>query len=193
MISQSAYQRAAAKLGLSVAHIRAISEVESQGEGFFDDGQVKILFERHIFYRQLVKNKSQAYADLVHRSTPDICNPQRGGYGKFSEQHPKLQRAVKIDRNSALESCSWGAPQVLGANWADMGYSSVQELVNDAFTDDGQLELLVRFLQANPAIIRAAAQQNWPEVARRYNGPDYLANQYDTKLASAFDKWRNMA
>jgi len=74
-----------------------------------------------------------------------------------------------------------------------MGYSSVQELVNDAFTDDGQLELLVRFLQANPAIIRAAAQQNWPEVARRYNGPDYLANQYDTKLASAFDKWRNMA
>ncbi|NVH65249.1 DUF3380 domain-containing protein, partial [Burkholderia pseudomallei] len=38
--------RAADTLGVSVACVRAVNEVESRGVGFLDDGRPKILFER---------------------------------------------------------------------------------------------------------------------------------------------------
>lgn len=188
-ISNDAFSKAASSLGVNIAAIKAIAEVESQGNGFYDNGEVKILFERHIFYQQLVKARGKAYADSVYKSNPDICNPVAGGYGKFSEQHPKLRRAEAFDKTSAREACSWGAFQVLGSNWKSLGYNSVQDLVNDAFSDDGQLNMLVRFLKANPAIIAAMNRKDWAEVARRYNGPSYAKNNYDTKLADAYKKF----
>ncbi len=188
-ISEKAFSRAASNVGVDIPSIKAIAEVESQGDGFYDNGEVKILFERHIFYQQLVKARGKAYADSVYKSNPDICNPVAGGYGKYSEQHPKLRRAEVFDKTSAREACSWGAFQVLGSNWKSLGYNSVQDLVNDAYSDDGQLEMLVRFLKANPSIISAIKSKDWAEVARRYNGPSYSKNNYDTKLRDAYKKF----
>lgn len=187
MITNEQYRREAESIGLSFAHLKAIAEVETEGQGFFSPGIPKILFERHIFYRQLVKNVSQAFAETVRRTNPELCNPEQSkSYGKYSEQHPKLQQAVAIHRQSALEACSWGAGQVLGSNWKSLGYDNVQQLVNDAYSDYGQLKMMVRFLKANPAIILAAKAENWTEVARRYNGPDFHKNLYDTKLRDAY-------
>lgn len=188
-ISNEAFNKAASTLGVNVAAIKAIAEVESQGNGFYDNGEVKILFERHIFYQRLKISRGKDFADSVYRNSPDICNPVGGGYGKFSEQHPKLRRAEVIDKQCAREACSWGAFQVLGSNWESLGYSSVQGLVNDAFSDDGQLSMLVRFLKANPPIIQAMLAKDWAGVARRYNGPNYKQNNYEIKLADAYKKY----
>lgn len=189
MFSENDYRKAASDLGLSAAHIKAFVEVEAAGDGFLPDGQVKILFERHVFYQQLVKNRRQSFADTVAKTDPDICNRTAGGYGKYSEQHPKLQRAVAIDRQSALESCSWGAGQIMGYHWKTCGYDSVQALVNAAYTESGQLDMLVRFLKANPGIINALRAKDWPTVARLYNGPAYAKNAYDAKLSAAYKKF----
>ena len=51
-ISNEAFNKAASTLGVNVAAIKAIAEVESQGNGFYDNGEVKILFERHILYKR---------------------------------------------------------------------------------------------------------------------------------------------
>lgn len=187
-ISNAAFEKAAKELGVEVASLKAIDEVESHGNGFYDNGEVKILFERHIFYRQLIKNRGQTLADATYRKQPDICNPVGGGYGKFSEQHPKLRRAELVDKQSAREACSWGAFQILGSNWKSLGYDSVQQLVNDAFSDQGQLNMLVKFLKSNPAIITALKAKDWAGVARRYNGPSYKQFNYDTKLRDAYLK-----
>ena len=189
MFSESDFQKAATDLGITPAHIKAFAEVESSGDGFLPTGEPKILFERHVFYQRLVKNRGQSFADTVRKTDPDICNPSAGGYGKYSEQHPKLQRAVAIDRPSALESCSWGAFQVMGYHWTTCGYNSVQGLVNAAYSESGQLDMLVRFLKANPGIIHALRAKDWPTVARLYNGPAYAKNAYDTKLAAAYKKF----
>lgn len=187
MLTDKDYQRAADYLGVTVPHIKAFAEVESNGDGFLPTGEVKILFERHIFYRQLTTNKGKAFADTVSKTDPDICNKTPGGYGKLSEQHPKLQRAVAIHRQSALESCSWGAFQVMGFHWKLLGYDSVQSLVNAAYSDQGQLELVIRFLKANPNIVAALKRNDWETVARLYNGP--AQKGYDARLHEAYVKF----
>lgn len=187
-ITKQAYEKAARDLGVDVPAVMAVAAVESSGNGYYDNGEVKILFERHIFYRQLVKNRGKALADKTYRSDPDICNPTPGNYGKFSEQHPKLRRAEQIDKVSAREACSWGAFQVLGSNWPDLGYSSVQDLVNDAFSDEGQLDMFVRFIKSKKSVWDALKKHDWAGVAKGYNGPSYAKYDYDTKLATEYRK-----
>jgi hypothetical protein len=187
-LSKSEYESAAKSLEVDTPSVIAIATVESGGDGFYDNGEVKILFERHIFYRQLVKNRGQKFADATYKSDPDICNPVAGGYGKFSEQHPKLRRAEKFDKTSAREACSWGGFQVLGSNWPDLGYTSVQALVNDAMTDEGQLRMFVRFIKSKPSVWKALKAHDWVGVAKGYNGPSYAKNNYDTKLAQEYKK-----
>ena len=189
MISEQEYETQASALGLKKAHLKAIATVESNGNGFLDTGEPKILFERHKFYQQLAKNRGAAFAATVAKTDPDICNTTAGGYLGGKAEHRRLQRAVAIDRNSALEACSWGAFQVMGFNWQPLGYSGIQALVNDAYTDAGQLRMLAKFLKANPAIITAAKAEDWARVARLYNGPAYVQNRYDDKLREAYRKF----
>lgn len=190
MITDKMIKDAADSLGVTPAHINAIREVEANGTGFLPGGQrPKILFERHVFYRQLVKARGSLFADDVKKQHPDICNTATGGYQGGAAEHERLDKAVQIDRNSALESCSWGAFQVMGYHWSLLGYPSVQKMVNAAYTEEGQLDILVRFLKANPAIVGAMKRKDWVDVARRYNGAGYKANKYDTKLEAAFAKY----
>lgn len=187
MLTDLDYQRAANTLGLNLPHIKAFAEVESNGDGFLPTGEVKILFERHVFYKQLVANRGKSFANTVAKTDPDICNTTPGAYGKYSEQHPKLKRAVAIDRQSGLESCSWGAFQVIGYHWKTVGLANVQEFVNLNYSDDGQLQVLVLFLKANTSIVTALRNKSWTTAARLYNGPSQKG--YDTKLANAYAKF----
>lgn len=188
-LTEQQYQDAAQRTGLNKAHIKAFETLESKGDGFLPNGEVKILFERHVFYRCLVRNRGKVFADTVAKQDPDICDPKpygKGGYGKESQQHSKLQRATVYDRNSALEGCSWGRFQVLGENWKDCGYPTLQAFINDAFTEKGQLNILIGYLLGKPAIIKAMLAKNWKEVARLYNGPDYATYKYDVQLSDAY-------
>jgi two-component sensor histidine kinase len=56
-LTEEDYKRAARRLGCSVAAIKAVAEVEAPGSGFLPDGRPKILFERHIFRRQLIQQQ----------------------------------------------------------------------------------------------------------------------------------------
>lgn len=189
MISEEQYQQAASSLGVTVAHIKAFAEVESRGEGFLPDGRPKILFERHVFYKRLAQAKSESYAAGISQRFPDICNKATGGYVGGAVEHDRLAKAVSIDRTAALESASWGAFQVMGFNWKTCGYDGIQPFVNAAYKEAGQLDILVRFLKGNPAIVTAMKSKNWARVAELYNGRDYAKNKYDTKLAAAFKKF----
>lgn len=186
MLTETQYQAAAKAIGVNTEAIKAFATVESSGNGFQSDGQVKILFERHWFYKLLRAEKGQQFADQTASKFPDICNPSPGGYGKYSEQHGRLDRAVAIDRQCALQAASWGAFQIMGYHWKTCGYESLQAFINDMYTDAGQLNALVGFLKANPAIIRAIKAKDWATVAKLYNGPGYAVNKYDTKLAAAY-------
>lgn len=180
---------AANSLGVSVASIRAVAEVESRGDGFMDNGHPVILFERHVMYRQLREKFGRMRADALAKEHPDIVNPVPGGYGKESEQPKRLERAAAIDRECALNSASWGKFQIMGYHWRPLGYATQQVFINAMFRNEaGHLHAFCRFIQVSPDLHAALKARDWAKVARLYNGPGYKANSYDTKLAAAYAK-----
>lgn len=186
------YSKAAKQLGVDEATVKAVASIESNGSGFIKDSQgnnmPKILFERHIMFKRLRDFTPIKSSDMAAKY-PDIVNPLAGGYKGGLAEHERLNRAVKIDRNTALESASWGAYQVLGLHWKALGLSSVQEFVNKSYTEEGQLDLFVRFIKASPNILKALKAKDWVGVAKGYNGPSYAKNNYDVKLREAYEKF----
>lgn len=187
------YKKAAQTLGVEEAAAKAIASVESNGNGLITDPvsgkQVpKILFERHIMFKRLRDNTPLKSAELMSKY-PDIVNSSTGGYKGGIAEHERLARAVEIDRVSALESASWGAYQVLGLHWKMLGYASVQAFVNDAYTEDGQLRIFVKFIQADKRLVKALKEKDWTAFATIYNGPAYKKNQYDSRMKAEYERF----
>lgn len=190
-LTESDFKQAAADLGVSVAAIKAVTDVESRGAGFLDDGHPVILFERHIMYRRVKEKSGVQAAETLAKYVPALVNPTAGGYGKTSEQPARMQVASMLDRNCALESASWGLFQIMGYHWKVLGYASLQEFVNAMYASEGgHLDAFVRFIKVNPALTRALKALDWPAFARGYNGPAYRVNKYDEKMAAAYDRYR---
>jgi hypothetical protein len=187
-LTEADFAKAALSLGVPVASVKAFAEVESRGDGFLPDGHPVVLFERHVMYKRTKAKYGFTRADALVKRYPDIINPKSGGYGKESEQPGRMARAASlIDRECALESASWGLFQVMGYHWEAMGYPSLQAFINAMYYSEGDhLEAFVRYIKMTPSLHRALKAQDWPRVALGYNGPDYAANKYDTKLAAAF-------
>ncbi|EPJ56357.1 MAG: hypothetical protein OFPI_00240 [Osedax symbiont Rs2] len=191
-LSQNDLEQAAADLGVDMASIHAIKKVESKGLGFLSDGRPKILYERHVMRRQMQKNGigKIAISDTI-KNFPDLVNSKPGGYKGGSKEHYRLSLAKTIDQASALESCSWGLFQIMGYHWKGLGYKSALEFVELMHANEGNhWQAFTRFVQADKKLHRALKDKNWAEFARRYNGPGYKKNRYDTKLKAAHDSYR---
>ena len=182
-------ERAARALGVELAAVRAVNEVESKGHGMLPDtGKPVILFERHVFWKQL-QQRGIDPAPAAARS-PSILSQQPGGYRGGAAEYVRLASAIYIDRAAALESCSWGAFQIMGYHWKDLGYDSIDQFVECMSSSEAeQLEAFVRFIANDKALLAALKGRKWAVFARLYNGPNYAANLYDVKLARAYEKY----
>lgn len=181
MLTDNDYKQAADALGVEVASVKAVTKVESRGSGFLSIGAPVILFERHWMYK-LLKVKTGKEPALS-----DVCDPTAGGYLGGTAEHTRLEKAVAIDRECALQSCSWGLFQIMGFHWKELGYDSVQKFVNAQYKSEGsQLDTFVRFLKVNPSMLAALKDKDWAKFAKLYNGPAYAKNNYDVKLAQAY-------
>lgn len=187
-ISDEAFASVAQMLGCEEAAIRAVAEVESSGSGFLPDGQPKILFERHIFRRELQKRGYDT--DAWEAREPNLVNAKPGGYWGGAREHDRLAAAVAYHREAALSSASWGRFQIMGFNWKAAGYPSLQAFINAMYaSEDQHLVAFARFIMAHPPMQEALRNKDWAEFARRYNGPAYARNQYDVKMQRAYEKW----
>ena len=173
---------AANLLGCEVAAIKAVDEVESRGSGFLPSGKPKILFERHYFHRLTSGKYSSTHAS--------VSNSKPGNYGPAGEhQHLRLEEAAKLDRTAALQSASWGRYQIMGSNWDELGYSSLQEFINAMYASESEhLMAFVKFVKVNN-LTTAIRKKDWATFAKGYNGKNYAINQYDKKLAIAYAKY----
>lgn len=188
MISEKQFADSATSLRVEVAAIKAVAEVESSGDGFLADGQPKILFEPHIFWKQL--RAKGVDPNLFTEENADILYPtwKAGAYGPVSKQHSRLERASKINREAALMSASWGKFQIMGFNWKLCGVASLQEFINEMYkSEDGHLRLFCTYIK-NTFLDDELRMHDWAGFARGYNGPLYLKNRYDSKLRTAYLK-----
>jgi hypothetical protein len=77
----------------------------------------------------------------------------------------------------------------MGYHWQALGYAGIADFVTRMQRNEGeQLDAFVRFLQADPALLKALKARKWADFARLYNGPAYADHAYDAKLAAAYAK-----
>lgn len=193
MLKQSDIERAAKDLGVDVEAVMAVNLVESVGSGFIDR-RPAILFERHVFVRRLLEHGiAQVDIDLLADTTPNIVNKRPGGYAGGTAEYQKLSTAQRIHPAAALESCSWGAFQIMGYHWQTMGYESVAQFVERMHISEGEhLDAFVRFIKADAGLHKALKSRKWADFAKRYNGPAYAQNLYDVKMARAYAQFKEL-
>lgn len=190
-LRQADLDQAADYLGVPVAAIMAVNAVESRGLGHLDDGRPVILLERHQLYRLL--NEAGADADALSIRYPALINPKRGGYAGGAAEWQRLTSARQITADHpylADQACSWGAFQIMGYHWQALGYESAAAFVVAMHGGEAaHLDAFVRFIESDPALLKALKGRKWADFARIYNGPVYKDNLYDVKLARAFEKY----
>ncbi|GAA4040538.1 N-acetylmuramidase domain-containing protein [Parerythrobacter jejuensis] len=178
-LTDADFERAAAALRCSVPAVRAVAQVESLGGGYQNDGRPKILFERHWFHRKTNGKWTQSHSH--------ISWPKWGGYKGGSREYGRLEEAIGLDRNAALQSASWGAFQIMGFNHKLVGYSNVEDFVKAMVESSGkQLDAFVQFIKSNK-LDDELRRLDWKGFARGYNGSQYWKNKYDQKMARAYD------
>lgn len=181
-LTEAHFACASLALDVPVATVKATREVEAPMGGFLDTGEPTILFERHKF--------SQATGGRYDNTHPHISRPTPGGYGLLSAQHDRLFEAVKLDRDAALKSTSWGMFQILGANYQQAGFGTLQAFINAMYAGEPeQLDAFIRFVKADRVMHRALKAKQWARFAERYNGPAFKRYKYDTRLAAAYAKY----
>ncbi|WMC11758.1 N-acetylmuramidase family protein [Oceanimonas pelagia] len=180
---------AAVRLSVELAAVYAVNEVESRGEGFFAAGKPAILFERHVMRRRLSVHKQR-----LSGWPPDLVSSKAGGYLGGPAEYRRLDQACQIHEVSALESCSWGAFQIMGYHWEFLGYESVHDFVARMKTDEAEhLEAFVRFIERNPTLHQALQRKDWSTFAEGYNGPAYRRHGYHHRLADAYERHKEVA
>lgn len=177
--------RIGALIGVGEDEIHAVLDVETSGGGFDAEGRPKMLFEPHIFWRQLGEGaaRDRAYDER-------LAYPKWGQHRYPRDSYPALERAMLIDRNAALRSASWGLGQIMGFNASLAGYATAEAMVLDFLDDEERhLEAMIRFIQT-AGLDDELRRHDWRGFARGYNGPGYERNAYHTRLAARFAWWQ---
>jgi hypothetical protein len=180
------YINAATRLGVDVAAVKAVAEVESRNGGFLLSGEPVILFERHWMHRLLRKK------GITPPQNSPVAMIKAGGYLGGTREHKRLQEAALIDRECALMSCSWGLFQIMGFHWEFLGYPSLQAFINAMYKDEAsQMDAFIRFIEnyTGGKLHKALKEHDWAKFSFIYNGPAYKKYSYDSKIAAAYNKF----
>ena len=194
--------RLALDLDMHPAHIEGVAEAESTGFGWWPDGHMKILPEKHQFYKHVAPSKRD---EAVRRGLAKRkwVSPANGGYKEFGGSWDKqvesrygwLTEAMKLDRDGALKSISMGKFQIMGFNYEICGFVSPWHMWN-LFLDSEftQLEAFVNYLHENNLVAKLR-NGDWYGVAKGYNGTGqaktYARIISDAVAALKRGKWRN--
>ena len=171
-------------LNVGEPEIWAVLSVETHGFGYLRDRRPQILFERHVFSK-----RTAAKHDKKH---PNVSGP-RGGYQGGAAEYDRLAAAMALNEEEALKSASWGLAQVMGFNHRVVGADTVHAMVEKFVeSEDNQLEALGNFIMAHAKCRIGMQRRDWASFAACYNGPDFRRNDYDNRLAAAFEKARRM-
>jgi hypothetical protein len=184
-ITDADIETAARDIGCEPAAVRAVAEIESSGSGFDRQGRPKILFEAHYFERL---TGARYHTSHPHLSQPDYKSAST--YYK-TDQWGRLKEAMTLDEDAALKSASWGKFQIMGENYAMVGWSSIRDFVLAMFDSEGQhLRAFIAFCKSL-GLGKALAQHDWEKFARSYNGPHYSDPDkvYHLKMAAAYERY----
>ena len=185
---------AAEQLHIEVPVVKAVNEVESSGRGYLIDGRVKILFEGHIFWQQLLARDINPVPLALGNESVLYPKWTKKFYLGGKAEYTRLDKAIAIlDSTKVAEaasaSASWGLYQIMGFHYNSLGYSEIMQFVAEMKESEGnQLKIFSKFLQVN-GLTKYLQKKQWAAFAKRYNGESYKENKYDEKLEKAYKKY----
>lgn len=173
------------------ADLEAIAQVESNGFGWYADGRIKILFEKHWFYK-LIPDEKRTNAMKNGLARKNWISPKNGGYKDQAEpddRYKLLERAIKVDREAAFSSISVGKFQIMGFNHKICGHQTAEGMFN-AFCESEvyQLSAFAGFL-VNKGLVKAIRVRDFAHVEEVYNGGG-LGGAYARKMKAESDRLR---
>lgn len=195
MFTYDQYKGAADELGCEPEIVEAVVQQEIGGKSstFTVGGKtrLKILFERHVFWREL-EARGIDPREMVRRdpTLSDILNQQPyAKYGKFTQQYQRRDRAAGINREAALAACSYSAFQIMGNNYQAAGYKTVVDFVTamERCEPEVYLDAFVAFCQHNKLDV-FLKKRDFESFARHYNGPGYYKRGYHISLARHYQR-----
>lgn len=181
---------------LELAAVKAVNEVESNGRGFLVDGRPRILFEGHVFWKELTKKGVDPQQFLSSRTANVLYkNWTKKHYAGGAGEYHRLEKAAGMSdmqevHDAAYGAASWGAFQVMGYHAQSLGYASVDHFVAKHYEHEREhLKAFGKYLEVN-SLISSVKKKNWEAFARGYNGPGYKENRYDEKLQKAYNQYK---
>lgn len=178
------------------AALLAVVEVESAGQPFEQDGVTpRFLYERHVMYRELKKLRGDDRAAVALNN--GLALPKWDRATQYQDQRSSAQRlalmkkAKAFDEECACRSASWGLGQTMGFHAESQGFPNAVAFV-EWMTEGGvpaQIEAMVKEIKKS-GLVDEINRHDWAGFAYRYNGAGYKQNQYDTRMAQAYARWK---
>lgn len=190
-LTEADYAEVAAEMGVEVAAIKAVVEIEAgvDHKGFWAPGKPIVNFDLSI-YRKVAPRHGLNIAKLRKSHPAIFASPNIRKYGsQQAAEQSILDAAAAVDTASAWKSTFWGMFQIGGFNYKLCGFESVEQYVEaTSLSERAQLEIFAHFCDT-VGYTRYIRSHNWAEFSRRYNGPSYKSRRYDSRMAAAYRKY----
>lgn len=194
-----------ARLRIDPGAAVAVLAIESGGRGFAADGRMIIRFENHLFFRQWGRDHAEIFHRhftfnpeknwLDHRWRQFTNQPFADFHGAQDGEWRVFSFARSLDDTAAKLSISMGGPQIVGFNYAALGYESVHQMY-DAFSA-GERQQIVGFFDfvqgpsRDSRRVLALQALDFTTFASLYNGPGQAA-KYGSLMQTVFDTFRRL-
>lgn len=188
-LAQGDIGEAAKWLGLPTAALLAFVEVEAAGRGFDAQNRPKMLFEPHVFWRELGAGTAR---DLAVRL--GVAYPKWGQQPYPKESYTRLKVARTVDATKSLRSASWGLGQILADKAQLCGHPTEEAFVRANMQGEREQLLCMVALMIAWGIPKMLAgkdlskAESWTSAARKWNGSGYAKHNYHGRIAAAFAK-----
>ena len=184
----------------------AVLVVESSGNGFSADGRMIIRFENHKFRKYYGKKHPDTFKAHFkydpnarwkgHQFRKSATGRWKKFHGRQSREWEVFDFARGLNASAAMLSISMGLPQIMGFNYATIGYESITEMF-DNFSSDIRFHILglfdfVRGSGNTSPMLQALQTGNYEQFASRYNGPGQAA-KYGEWIEDRFETFNQIA
>ncbi|QBE65946.1 LysM peptidoglycan-binding domain-containing protein [Pseudoduganella lutea] len=148
------------------------------------------------YYRPVSKKDSAATKaaalSLEQLLKSGAATKEKDKYIAGAGSYKRLLKAYQLDQDAAIESCSWGAFQIMGEYWKTMRYESAKDFSRKVSRSPReQMRSFILYIKyVSPKIVTHLKNLDWAAVAAAYNGPRYKDNAYDVKLAEEYKKFK---
>lgn len=182
-LTEDDFNEVAQRLGVEVAAIKAVVEIEAgrTHQGFAAPGKPLVNFDLTMF-RRFATRRGVNLAKYS-KSHSVVFTSSKGSQARA---HRRLDAAKTINHNAAIEGTFWGMFQIGGFNWKKCGADSLDDFVClMSRSERDQLDLFAEFI-TNTGLLKHLRDKNWASFARGYNGPGYARRAYHTRMAQAY-------